>query len=73
MKITLREDYSNLYEMIKKVRHNAEENEYIIVNTALDESYVVNDKNTALTSLNVAYSAYMAGKEEGYNEGWLDS
>lgn len=73
MKIKLREDFSNLYNMIQKVVHNPEEAEYDITLVSLDKSFTITRKDMATEALRALYSAYCAGEEKGYNDGWLDS
>lgn len=73
MKIELRKDFSNLYDMIQKVSHSPEEAEYDVKILSLDESFTITRKDMTEAALKALYSAYCAGEKKGYDDGWSDS
>lgn len=73
MKITIREDMSNLFDMKKKLIHSTSDEAVEIVLKTIDKTYNFPNVSMATDFIKALTCCYNTGHSAGYNDGYLDS
>ena len=73
MKITIRKDMSNLFDMKKKLVHSTSDEAVEITLTAIEKTYNFQNIAMATDFIKALTYCYNTGHSAGYNDGYLDS